>query len=226
MYWCCVVANTPIFALFSVLSVVTHTLQVHCAISSAVCSLACSVHWECLGLGFMQRWTDRLLCTLPRPAVSSNAHFHLLYAQQAHYHFLYAHHRSGTIAQTHTAAISFMHTGQLCNLLPAPHSYVEQRVLGSFGIVCDSVRCCVTLIQLSRVVCPLPQSSVQSRAAVGLCPDMKAVNFRHDCFLLLNSLSYLEHAKSAPCKHHTKFLSRHWCGCHTGVRNSQVPQVK
>ena len=78
MYWCCVVANTPIFALFNVLSVVTHTLQVHCAISSAVCSLACSVHWECLGLGFMQRWTDRLLCTLPRPAVSSNAHFHLL----------------------------------------------------------------------------------------------------------------------------------------------------
>ena len=131
MYWCCVVANTPIFALFNVLSVVTHTLQVHCAISSAVCSLACSVHWECLGLGFMQRWTDRLLCTLPRPAVSSNAHFHLLYAQQAHYHFLYAHHRSGTIAQTHTAAISFMHTGQLCNLLPAPHSYVEQRAAGS-----------------------------------------------------------------------------------------------
>ena len=141
MYWCCVVANTPIFALSNVLSVLTHTLQVHCAISSAVCSLACSVHWECLGLGFMQRWTDRLLCTLPRPAVSSNAHFHLLYAQRAHYHFLYAqqahahylyaHHRSGTIAQMHTAAISFMHTGQLCNLLPAPHSYLEQRAAGS-----------------------------------------------------------------------------------------------
>ena len=148
-------------------------------------SLACGVHWE-------STWdwdscsaglANSLLCTLVTSCVHTNTSHLLCTPTRGLFR---------TIAQLHWSALqsparSFsLECSPVCTVCPTSlcnSRHIAKCVrLHRCEATCSAcVVHCVYLYFVSSacasVVC------VANRPAVGLCPDMKAVNFRHDCFL-------------------------------------------
>ena len=150
-------------------------------------SLACGVHWE-------SAWdwdscsaglANSLLCTLVTSCVHTNTSHLLCTPTRGLFR---------TLAQLHWSALqsparSFsLECSPVCTVCPT--SLCNSRHIAKCVRLhrCEATcsACVVHSVYLylhfvssacASVVC------VANRPAVGLCPDMKAVNFRHDCFL-------------------------------------------